>query len=909
MVEKKVNKEKKETWPVEKETGSAQETKTFLSGRPAWWSVVVESVESEISRSYIEYAMSVIVSRALPDTRDGFKPVLRRILYAMYQMNNFFNQKHKKSARIVWEVMWKYHPHGDSSIYEAMVRMAQPRSFRYPLIDGQGNFWSIDWDSAAAMRYTEARLTKIAEEMLADIDQDTVDRRDNFDGSLQEPIMLPTKFPNHLCNGTMGIAVGMATNMAPHNLNEVLDAALLLLEKEGRELKVSAKAPKVVKEEKVEEIVEGEVIPTSAEEEVIDDGKYHVSIDEIMEIIKWPDFPTGGVIYDPANIKEVYKRWKWGIVMRGKTHVEQQKNGNIIVIDEIPYVVNKSTLVAKIGELVVDKKIEGVTDIRDESSKNKIRVAIYIKNGIDPDKILIELYRFTELQSNFNINNVTLVEAGIQPRLLNIKELLMEFVVFRRQVVYRRSVFQLGKAKDRLHILEGLRKAIDIIDEVIDTIKKSQTKQDAKENLMAKFKFSDMQAEYILMMRLQSLVWLEILKVTEEIEEKKKLIEYLEGIINDKEKLDGVVKDEFKYMKKQYGDERKTEVSNDLSVYNIVWSLKAFRDAADKIRDDVIVRVGNDFSVRILYQSRILAIPEETMDLIYTHNQDKLIVITDIGELVVQRLKDLWSFVMKQNAINLKEQFNLQGKVIFANTLHYDYNYLIFLTNKNSLKKIKKELVLSFKKFPTKIMWLEEWEKILNVEAANDGEHIGIITKQWWMNIFKSDELRPMWKTAGGVKAIDLEEWDQVAGLFLHKDEPFILIHSDKNGKMLNLEDLKIWKRARKGIVVMTGKENLEWAISIIEWAIRIRFKDGTLQTLHSNNISLDEPETPLYSMVNKHIDVIYRPWEEKEENLRYKEERKKAEKAAEKLDSSTQSGKEVEDESEVEEVEEIEEK
>jgi len=581
----------------------------------------------------------------------------------------------------------------------------------------------------------------------------------------------------------------------------------------------------------------------------------------------------------------VYKRGKWGIVMRGKTHVEEQKNGNILVIDEIPYVVNKSTLVSKIGELVVDKKIEWVTDIRDESSKNKIRVAIYLKNGVDPDQILISLYRFTELQSNFNINNVTLVEAGIQPRLLNIKDLLMEFVVFRRQVVYRRSVFQLGKAKDRLHILEGLRKAIDIIDEVIETIKKSQTKQEAKENLMKKFTFSDPQAEYILMMRLQSLVGLEILKISDEIDEKMRLIEYLEGIINDAEKLDGVIKDEFKYMKKQYGDERKTDVSNDLSVYNIAGSLKAFKDAADKIKEDVIVRVGNDFSVRILYQSRILAIPEETMDLIYTHNQDKLIVITDIGELVVQRLKDLWTFVMKQNAINLKEHFKLQGKVIFANTLHYDYNYLVFLTNKNSLKKIKKELVLSFKKFPTKIMGLAEGEKILNVEAANDGEHMGIITKQWWMNLFKSDELRPMGKTAGWVKAIDLEEGDQVAGLFLHKDEPFILIHSDKNGKLLNLEDLKIWKRARKGIVVMTGKENLEGAISIIEWAIRIRFKDGTLQTLHSNNISLDEPETPLYSMVNKHIDVIYRPWEEKEENLRYKEERKKAEKAAEQLE------------------------
>ncbi len=815
--------------------------------------VLPHSIEDEISKSYIEYAMSVIVMRALPDTRDWFKPVLRRILFAMSQMNNFFNQKHKKSARIVWEVMGKYHPHGDSSIYEAMVRMAQPWAFRYPLVDGQGNFGSIDGDGPAAMRYTEARLTKIAEEMLNDIEQDTIDRRDNFDGSLQEPIMLPTKFPNHLCNGTMGIAVGMATNMAPHNLSEVLDAALLLLEKEG------------MKDKKWEPIV--------------------VSIDDIMEIIKGPDFPTWGIIYDSNNIKEVYKKGKWGIVMRGKTHVEEDKHGNIIIIDEIPYLVNKSTLVSKIGELVVDKKIEGISDMRDESSKNKIRIAIYLKSGIDANKILVELYKYTELQCSFNINNVSLVEAGKQPRLLNIKDLLMEFVTFRRSVVYRRSIFQLNKAKDRLHILEWLKKAIDIIDAVIDTIKKSDTKQNAKENLISKFDFSELQAEYILMMRLQSLVGLEIQKVTDEIEEKKRLIEELQSIVDHPEKLDGVIKDEFKYMKKQYGDERKTDLSQDLSVYNVSGSLKAFMDTADKVKEDVIVWIGNDYSIRILYQSRIQAIPEETMDLIYTHNQDKLIVITDIGELVVQRLKDFGSFAMKQNAINLNEHFWLKWKIVFAKTLHFDYHHLVFLTNQNNCKKIKKELVISFKKFPTVIMKLADKEKILSVEAVNDSDNIGIVTKHGWMLLFKSGDLRPMGKTAGGVKSIELQEGDEVANMFLHKGEPFILIHANKNGKLLNLEDLKIRKRARKGQVVMTGKEILEGGISIIEWAIRLRFKDTTIKTLHSNDIHLDETDTPLAKMVDKDIDVIYRPREEKDENLRYKEERKKAEKEAEKME------------------------
>lgn len=814
-------------------------------------------IEKEITQSYIDYAMSVIVARALPDTRDGFKPVLRRILYGMYENNNFYNQKHKKSARIVGDVMGKYHPHGDSSIYEAMVRLAQPWSMRYPLVDGQGNFGSIDGDGAAAMRYTEARLTKIAEEMLADLEQDTVDWRDNFDGSLKEPVMLATKFPNHLCNGTMGIAVGMATNMAPHNLNEVLDASLLLLQKEG-------KSDIIAYDESGAEIRK----------------PYSVSIEEIMQIIKGPDFPTGGIIFDSNNILEVYKKGKWGIIVRGKTHEEIYEGAHVIVIDEIPYLVNKSSLVSKIGELVVDKKIEGINDIRDESNRDRIRIAIYLKKGVDPEAILMQIYKFTDLQTNFNLNNVSLIEKGTQPRLLNIKDLLMEFVTFRRDVVYRRSVFQLNKAKDRLHILEGLKKAIDIIDEVIDTIKHSESKNDARQNLMDKFGFSEKQAEYILLMRLQSLVGLEIQKISEEIDEKIKVIEYLEAIISDPEKLDQVVAEEFEYMKKKHGDERRTELSNDLSVYNISGSLKEFQKAADRLKEDVICWIGNDFSLRVLYQTRIQNIPDETLDLIYTHNQDQLVVITDQGELVVQRLKDFGQFTMAKQSLDIKQHFSLKGKIVFAKTLHFHYDYLVFLTNQNSIKKIKKELVLSFKKFPTTIMGLEKGEKILKVLPVSDWENIGVLSQQGRMLLFKSDEVRPMGKTAGGVKAIELQEGDQVANMFLHTDEPFILIYSDKNGKLLSLEDLKLRKRARKGQVVMTGNEKLEGGISIIEGAVRIRFSDGSLKTLHSNDISLDEPETPLYKMVDQKIDVVYRPREEKSENLKYKEEKKKAEKS-----------------------------
>jgi DNA gyrase subunit A len=844
--------------------------------------------------------MSVIISRALPDTRDGCKPVIRRILYGMYDMKMFYNTKHKKSARIVWDVMWKYHPHGDSSIYEAMVRLAQPWSMRYPLVDWQGNFGSMDGDGAAAMRYTEARLTKIAEEMINDIEQDTVDRRNNFDGSLQEPVMLPTKFPNHLCNGTMGIAVGMATNLAPHNLNEVIDACLLLIQKEWKEVEVpidfmdnnenssqdewdlQSSDKNITENTQNEELpnIDSTTSPDSTNSNGTKTIKYSVSIDEIMEIVKWPDFPTWWYIFDPNRIKEVYSKGRGGIVCRGRHEIEEIKSWKNIVITEIPYMVNKSTLVSKIGELVVDKKIDWIVDIRDESNKNKIRVVLQLRKWINPDQILIQLYKATDLQSNFNVNNVSLVDNGLQPRTLNIKELLMEFVTFRRQVVYRRSNYQLDKARDRLHILEWLKKAIDIIDEVIETIKKSATKQEAKENLMAKFDFSDQQAEYILLMRLQSLVGLEIQKISDEIDEKIKLIEYLESIINNSEKLDEVVVEELNYIKEKYGDERKTEVSNDLGVYSLWSSLKAYRDAADKIKEDVILRIGNDYHVRVLYQSRILAIPEETLELIYTHNQDNLIVITDLGELVVERLKDLWQFTMVKNALDLKEQYGLKWNIIFAKTLHYHYEHLLFLTKDNNIKKINKDLILKFKKFPTIVMKLEAKEKIAAVLAVSDGDNVAIVTEQWRGLLFPASDIRAMWKTAGWVKAIDLQEWDRVSNMFLHKEQPFLLVHNKKEAKLLSLEDLRVRKRARKWDVWATGDCKLEWGISIEEWAIRIRFTDWSLKTLHSNDVKLDMPDTPLKEIVKKDIELIYRPWEEKEENFKWKEERKAREKA-----------------------------
>lgn len=812
--------------------------------------IVPQSVEQEISQSYIAYAMSVIISRALPDTRDGMKPVIRRILYAMYDMWLNHTAKYRKSATVVWEVLGKYHPHGDASVYDAMARLAQPFAMRYPLVDGQGNFGSVDGDEPAAMRYTEARLTKIAAEMLEDIEQDTVDWRDNYDSSRQEPIMLPTKFPNHLCNGTMGIAVGMATNMPPHNLAEVIDACLMLVEKP------------------------------------------EATVEDIMEIIKWPDLPTGGMIFNKANIVDVYSKGKWGIVCRGKTHVEDGKSGTrAIIIDEIPYQVNKSNLVSKIAELVVDKRIDGVTDIRDESNKERMRVVISLRRGVDPNSVLIKLFKFTELQTNININNVTLVEKGAQPRLLNIKDLLMEFVDHRRQVVYRRSVFQLWKAKDRLHILEGLKRAIDILDDVIYTIRHSDDRTQAKESLIEKFEFTDIQAEYILQMRLQSLVGLEIQKILDEIAEKKALIEYLEWLIADPKKLDKVVTDEMKYIKKTYDNGRRTEVIED-DLGSLSGKIKDIMKQEDLKKEDVILWIGSDHTFKVLYQSRINIIPEDTIELIYTHNQDKLVVITDKGELVVQRLKDIWQHIMKNPWADPKELWWLKGDVVFINTTLHDYKELAMMTNKNSLKKIKKELVEQFKKFPTTIMSLTDDENIIAVEAVRDGDAIGIVSEKWLISLFPENQCRPMGKTAGWLKAIDVPADDAPAALFIYQDEPFIMVNTTNAAKMVAVEDLMFGKSQgmgkRNGKVIevaeVEAKDKITGALAMVEWSVRVRLTTGEIKNIHSDKILLDMPEAELEKIVTGSIDCIYRPREEKAENKAYKEERKAEIKAEKKL-------------------------
>lgn len=782
--------------------------------------IIPKPVEEEITQSYIDYAMSVIISRALPDVRDWLKPVQRRILYAMYELKLFHNAKYKKSAAVVWEVLGKYHPHGDSSVYEALVRMAQPFSLRYPLIDWQWNFWSIDWDWAAAQRYTEAKLTKLAEEMLADIDQDTVDWRDNYDQSRKEPVVLPTKFPNLLCNWTMWIAVWMATNMPPHNLTEIIDALLLLIEKP------------------------------------------QASIDEIMNIIKWPDFPTWWIIFDPENIKKVYAKGKWSIIVRWKTHIEYKKWQPIIVIDEIPYQVNKANLVSKIWELAAQKKIEWIVDITDESSKDKIRVTITLKKWTNPDHVLLLLYKYTDLQTKFNVNNVVLTEWWLQPKLLNIKDLLLEFLNFRREVVLRRSRYQLNKAKERLHILEWLKKAVDILDDVIATIRSSETRQEAKEKLMNNFWFTEAQAEYILMLRLQTLVWLEILKILDEIKEKKSLIEYLTKIINDPKQLDKVIVDELIYIKEEYWDERRTQIIDDPSIYKLDSEFSKIKKLADEKEEEVLLRIWINNDIRILYQSKINVLPEDTFQLIKTTNQDKLLAITNDGKILLKRLKDIPSHTIKSNPLDVKTHFKLKWNIVFISNLHSIWKYILLLTNKWNIKKINKDIIESLKKTPTKLMNLGKDEKIIKVASINDNEIIWILSAKWQLLLFEENQIRASGKWSWGVKSINLSQDDKVVDMFVrNKKDPFLLVYSMNWAKLVNFEDLKIQKRWQTWLKIAKLKqsEELKWAFPVSEWEIKYCTPSWKTNKIHLKNIKLKNRDTVLDKITDEKIEKIWK--------------------------------------------------
>lgn len=729
-------------------------------------------IVDEVRQSYLEYAMSVIISRALPDVRDGLKPVHRRILYAMGSLGLRHSARFRKSAHVVGEVMAKYHPHGDSSIYEAMVRMAQDFSMRHQLVDGQGNFGSMDGDSAAAMRYTEARLRAIAEELLFDIEKNTVNFIPTYDGSHQEPTVLPTKLPNLLLNGTMGIAVGMATSIAPHNLRELCAAVIQLVDH-----------PKT-------------------------------SIEELCQIVQGPDFPTGGIIYNKKDIAAAYATGKGGVVMRAKAEINESKNGSFqIIVSEVPYQVNKAELIEKIADLVQEKKIEGIKDLRDESNKDGVRIMIELKKDSYPKKILNQLFNLTALQTTFHFNMLALVD-GIQPRVLNLKNVLEEFIKHRQVVIRRRTEFDLDKAKERAHILEGLKMALDKIDLVIKTIRASNDKDEAKVNLMNKFHFTDRQATAILDMRLQQLANLEAQKIEDELKEKKLIIKELESILASETKILDIVKTETKEIKEKYGEDRRTQI--------IAHGVKEFTTEDLIPNEPTVVMMTTDGYIKRLppdtfkQQSRggkgvigVTTKEEESVDrLISTNTHDNMLFFTNRG-----RCFQLMAYDIPQGSRTAKGQAlvnflqlapNEKISAVLPMSDVGEYKFLVMATTKGNIKKCAIEEFANVRRSGLISMKLKLDDNLEWVMPSNGIEEIMIATKGGQAIRFREKDVRAMGRTASGVRGMRLKSNDEVIGMDIvnPKDTKleFITIGENGVGKRTTLSEYKVQGRGGSGI-------------------------------------------------------------------------------------------------------------
>lgn len=739
----------------------------------------------EMQESYLDYAMSVIVTRALPDIRDGLKPVHRRILYAMHNQGLRASSKTTKSAKIVGEVLGKYHPHGDIAVYDSMVHMAQDFAMRYPLIKGQGNFGSLDGDGAAAMRYTEAKMTQLAEELLADIDKETVDWRDNYDATEKEPVVLPGKVPQLLLNGTLGIAVGMATDIPPHNLGEVVDAIVALIEDKD------------------------------------------ITIEELCNYIKGPDFPIGGIIYDTQAIKNAYATGKGGIVVRGKCDIEEMKNGNYrIVITQIPYRVNKATLLEKIAELVHEKKIEGIKDVRDESDKDGVRIVIELKKDAPANKILNQLYKYTQLQDTFHLNMLALVD-GMEPHVLNIKTVLEEYLKHRQIVVRRRTEFELRKAKERAHILEGLSIALDHIDEVINTIKKSANKEEAHASLMKKFKLSEIQATAILEMRLQTLSGLERKKIEDELEEKRKLIAELEGILASNKKILGIIKTEVLELKDKFGDERRTQiVKNAVDNFN----------AEDLIpQGEVVITITKSGYVKRLppetykVQSRggkgvigqSLKDEDEVDKLISANTHDGIFFFTNKGRVFQTKVYELpeGSRTSKGQALVNFLQLGPNESVQAVLTLvkGSGEKFIVMVTKHGVIKKVAREDFDNIRRSGIIAINLKPGDELISAAATSGKDQIMLASLGGQAVRFDEEDLRPMGRTAAGVTGMRFKKDDAVISMGViaasadKKKLEVLVVTENGLGKRSELEDYRTTSRGTKGVVTVkvspkTGK-------------------------------------------------------------------------------------------------------
>ncbi len=727
---------------------------------------------SEIEESYLSYAMSVIVSRALPDVRDGLKPVHRRILYAMHENGLRAGAKYRKSATVVGAVLGKYHPHGDTAVYDSMVRMAQDFSLRYPLVNGQGNFGSIDGDNAAAMRYTEAKMTKVAELMLGDIEKDTVDFRPNYDASAQEPSVLPTCVPQLLLNGTMGIAVGMATNIPPHNLEEVIRATTKLLRN-----------------------------PDS-------------TIDELLEDIKGPDFPTGAEIYDGGAVKEMYHTGRGGIIMRAKSELEEMKNGRMsIIITEIPYQVNKSELIIKIADLVRDKKIVGISDLRDESNREGMRIVIELKKDAFPKKILNQLYKDTVLQKSFNLNMIALVD-GIHPRLLNLKEVLEYFLSHRFEVIVRRTMFDLKVAQARAHILEGLKIALDHIDEVIAIIRAAATKEIAGEELIKKFGLSDLQAKAILEMRLQTLAGLERQKIEDELAEKMKLIAELQSILDSRDKQADIIEEELQEVSTKFGDGRKTKVHP--------YALGKF-SAKDTIPDEemLVVLTEQNYIKRMspsVFRAQrrggvgVVGAKTKDEDIIaksvYGTNHNDLLFFTNLGRvfnLPMYEIPEAGRTAKGTPVVNLLQLQPEEKVTEILNLSRSEGKYIVMCTTGGTIKKSDLELFKNIRRSGLIACGVKDGETLQWARMSTGADHIFIVTHEGKSIRFPEDGVRPMGRAAAGVRGIRLKDKDEVIQMdILLPESPAKLLTVMENGlgKMSKVSEYREQSRGGTGVKV-----------------------------------------------------------------------------------------------------------
>src|SRR5438094_1930162 len=733
-------------------------------------------IEEEMRKSYLDYAMSVIVGRALPDIRDGLKPVHRRVLYTMQLLGLAWNRGYKKSARVVGDCMGKFHPHGDSAIYETLVRMVQDFSLRYPLVDGQGNFGSIDGDPAAAMRYTEARMARIAHELLADIDKDTVDLVPNYDENELEPVVLPTRIPNLLVNGSAGIAVGMATNIPPHNLSEVVDALVMLVDDPG------------------------------------------ATIEQLMKVVTGPDFPTAGYIYGTGGIREAYTTGRGTLTLRAKAHAEKMRGGReAIIITELPYQVNKATLIEKISELSADKKIEGITEIRDESNREGIRVVLELGRGGIPQIVMNQLYKHTQMQTTFGIIMLALVDR--RPQVVDLKQMLTAFVSFRREIVTRRTKYDLGRAEERAHILAGLRKAVEQLDLVIRLIRAAESPDAAKDALMSRLELSEVQARAILDMRLQRLTQLERHKVVEEHEQTLALIEELKGILASDTKLMAIIRAELLAVKEEYGDARRTEILTETTELTIEDLL------ADEEMVVTITRSGYIKRTHVeAYRSQRrggkgvtgMETKEEDIveDLFVASTHSYLLFFTALGKVHWLKVHEIPEGGRQAKGKAMVNLLSLgEGEAVATCVPVRDFGaggYVLFATKQGKVKKTELEAFSHPRAGGIQAIGLEDGDTVITARRTDGNREVMIATKLGMAIRFSEDEVRPMGRGAAGVRGIEVDEGDEVIAADVVQEGAQILTLTERGyGKRTPLEEYRLQGRAGKGIIdIKTGGRN-----------------------------------------------------------------------------------------------------